>query len=85
MSNCETCVYWRKPTQGETWGKYGLGQCSAVPLLYAATDWTDDSIGRVILDDYKNTKAFVQDGENYCGFFLTRPDFGCVDYTLDTQ
>lgn len=84
MNRCETCVNWSRPTQGESWGAYELGRCVAVPLLYIALGWEDDG-SRGIRTQYKDTKAFVQDGENYCGFLLTKPDFGCVDYAPNSN
>lgn len=81
MGTCETCKHWTKRKVYETGHSFGLGGCANTPMFWDATEWSDDcSEGRILLDKYKDTKAFVQDGSDYKADLLTLSNFGCVSY-----
>ena len=76
MQHCETCKFWQA-SEHETGSNFGLGRCKAAPMFWDATTW-DEECNRVMLPEYADTKAFVQDGSDYIAKLLTKPDFGCV-------
>lgn len=77
---CGTCAHWEQRGEYETGHHMGLGCCKAIPMLWHATQWKGDGAGREFKDEFKNTKAFAQDGSDYMADVLTLPDFGCVAY-----
>ena len=80
MGTCETCKHWKKPTEDETGYRLGIGRCQNIPMFWDATDWDEEGKGRKFLDQYKNKKAFAQDGSDYLAYLLTKADFGCVSH-----
>lgn len=82
MNNCETCKHWKTAEEHEPWQGFGLGRCQNVPMFWNATEWDEDGV-RTVRDQYKNIKAFTQDGSDYRAYLLTRPDFGCVSHEVD--
>ena len=80
MENCGTCKHWEVADKHETGHGLGLGRCNNIPMFWDATEWDEDGEGRKFLDQYKNTKAFAQDGSDYSAYLLTLPEFGCVSH-----
>ncbi len=83
MATCNKCKHWELAGKCESGHSVGLGRCTAVPLLWDATEWAYDGDSRVLTNEYKNTKAFAQDGSDYRAHLLTMPDFGCVSHQPD--
>lgn len=79
MKTCETCKHWKQPEKWTPGYRLGLGRCQNIPMFWDATEW-DKEGSRKFLDQYKDTKAFAQDGSDYMAYLLTRPDFGCVSH-----
>lgn len=79
-AKCATCKHWEKTGEYETGYGLGLGRCKAIPMFWDSTEWEEDLEGRKFRDEFKDTKAFAQDGSDYRAIVLTRPDFGCVSY-----
>lgn len=85
---CKNCRYWGAD-DGEAHHDYpdGLNVCGRVPRLsldkvsnyWHLGDPTENLIF-VIEKEHSNTLAFVQDGEDYIADFVTKPDFGCVQF-----
>ena len=48
-------------------------------MFWDATEWNSDG-DRVLIEKYKNTRAFVQDGSDYNAVLLTKADFGCTQH-----
>ena len=80
MKTCETCKHWKQPEAWTTGYGLGLGRCQNIPMFWDATEWDEEGEGRKFLDQYKDTKAFAQDGSDYSAYLLTKPDFGCVSH-----
>lgn len=80
MKTCETCKHWEKPEEHSTEYSLGVGRCKNIPMFWNSTEWKDDGEGRRFLDEYKDTKAFAQDGSDYSAHVLTLPNFGCVSH-----
>jgi hypothetical protein len=80
MKTCETCKHWDEAGEYETGYGLGLGTCKNIPMFWDATEWNGDGDGRKFLDQYKDTKAFAQDGSDYKAYMLTKSDFGCVSH-----
>lgn len=80
---CASCAHWyatEYPIPLE------VGDCHAVVQLWDASDWADDDdddgdVRRVILPKYADRLAFVQDGSDYRAYLVTRPAFGCVQWS----
>lgn len=84
MEACKNCKYWGVseyyPVKNAE-----IGKCNRVKLFWDATKWgcsddPDDWDSRVLRDENKNDKAFVQDGSDYQAFLLTLGDFGCNQF-----
>ena len=82
MKNCETCKHWERWDARDIPYKSGIGECHMVVLFWDASHWGDvgGEYNRVILPEYKDQKAFVQDGSDYLASLYTRKDFGCVSH-----
>lgn len=91
FGRCESCRHWSRngmqeygSTVGASIGlvsvRLDLGRCMWVPLFWEATEGGTETSGRVVLEEYKDRKAFAQDAEDFCAFLITRPDFGCVSH-----
>lgn len=82
LKSCETCKHW------EAWKshadyKHGIDECKMVVMWWDVSEWDYDAEGvivRSISPQYKDQKAFVQDGSDYSASLYTRNDFGCVSY-----
>lgn len=77
MKNCETCVHWDVWKSDRAF-KQGIGECRMVVMFWDASEWEPEE--RVISPEYKDQKAFVQDGSDYSASLYTRKDFGCVEH-----
>ena len=81
--NCGKCKFWMKEDGGYYPSSFGLGKCGRVKLFWECTEWgymPNDNYGRVLTDDAKDYKAFVQDGSDYRAELITLSDFGCVQF-----
>jgi hypothetical protein len=79
MKTCATCAFWKAPEDYETSAKsLGLRKCTAVPMFWDATEWSEDGDARQFRAEFKDTKAFAQDGSDYRAELWTKGDFGCV-------
>ncbi|WP_156387782.1 hypothetical protein [Methylobacterium sp. Leaf399] len=87
---CDACRHWGNEVTHVELG-FMLRECNAVPMLWDATEYkrADDedpcSYGRVLLDEYKNTMAFVQDGSDYKALVYTKPEFFCANFEPATE
>lgn len=77
---CQRCKHWDRADDYETGHSLGLGRCGNIPMFWDATDWSDNCDGRVIKPEFKNVKAFAQDGSDYWAKVLTQPDFSCSGF-----
>ena len=80
---CNKCKFWTKETDSDYPKHFELGKCTRVKLFWECTEWGDlpnDDYGRVLTDEAKDNKAFVQDGSDYAAELLTLSDFGCVQF-----
>lgn len=53
-------------------------------MFWDSTEWVDsDKIDpeRDLKPEFKDNKAFVQDGSDYIAHFLTKADFGCNQFS----
>jgi hypothetical protein len=76
MKTCSTCAHWDSE---EYASRPPVRICNNVPMYWDASEW-DDDCNRVLIDKYKDTKAFAQDGSDYKAVLLTASDFGCVSH-----
>lgn len=81
MQRCETCAHWEEWKSDRAF-KQGVGECKMVVMFWDASEWGDEDSDyqRVIAPEYKDQKAFVQDGSDYSASLYTRKDFGCVEH-----
>lgn len=82
MSNnktCSTCVHWRR-SDYDSWLE-DIRACGNIPMFWDATEWMKNGHGRQLKSEYKNVKAFVQDGSDYHAILLTQPDFCCTSHS----
>jgi len=80
MKTCETCKHWKQPEEWTTGYGLGVGRCMNIPMFWDATEWDEEGDGRKFIYQYKDNKAFAQDGSDYSAYLLTKPDFGCVSH-----
>ncbi len=75
--NCGTCRYWK-----EKQGNYlpDFGYCNAITMSYDKTEWSTDKSKRVLKEEHKNVKAFVEDGSDYYAALLCTKYFFCNMY-----
>jgi len=78
MNNCKNCVYWINDGNNQE-NSVGLGKCNAAIEFWDATTWSDDG-EMEILEEFNETKLFVQDGSSYAAALFTKPDFFCTSY-----
>lgn len=78
---CETCEHW-EPWDSPAGFKKDIGECKMVVMWWNASEWSykNGEVHRTIHAQYKDQKAFVQDGSDYSASLYTRNDFGCVSY-----
>lgn len=82
MGNCENCKFWDTTEQYPV-SKTIVGECKRVKMFWDCTEWKElenEEYGRVLSEDCKNDKAFVQDGSDYIAKLITLEDFGCVQF-----
>lgn len=84
MKTCKNCKYW-KISERYPIKNTEVGKCKRVKMFWESTKWagsddTDDWSLRVLTDESKNDKAFVQDGSDYQASLLTLEDFGCNQF-----
>jgi len=90
--NCKDCKHWENQKDDFN-GAFALGRnfgkCKKVKMLWSSTEWQEtkelDEYGQevdrlVLLDEYKNCKAFAQDASDYHAYLITTSDFGCVQF-----
>ncbi len=88
MMKCETCQHWAKWSQDKLhdWDLPNLGVCRKVVKYWEAIDWYDDDHNEELNEERrKDSKFFVQDGEDYSAMLITRDDFGCVEHQEKTH
>ena len=80
--NCKNCKQWELKKDN-----LNMGYCHKVKMFWDATEWNleeEDELGELIKRDlkseFKNEKAFVQDGSDYKAYLITTHDFGCVQF-----
>lgn len=77
---CESCKHWDRADEYETGHGLGFGRCKNVPMFWDATEWDDTRDGRRLKAEFKDVKAFAQDGSDYAAELITAPGFGCIAY-----
>lgn len=77
MKTCETCAHWQ-PEKGYERLK-DIGNCKMVIMFWDTTEWSKEGY-LVTKEEYKNQKAYVQDGSDYHASLHTRKDFGCSEH-----
>ena len=74
---CKNCKHWAEKEENVK----GIRQCTRVSLFWDSTTWSkDDTPARVLREENKLDKAFVQDGSDYWAELVTREDFGCNQF-----
>jgi hypothetical protein len=56
-----------------------VGECKGAKQYFNCTDW-DKSGKAKIMDSFKDTMMFVQDGSDYRANLYTRPTFFCSSW-----
>jgi len=89
MMKCETCQHWaRWKNENLNYRDVlpNLGSCRKVIKYWEALDWYDDDHNEELNEERrKDSKFFVQDGEDYSAHLFTRNDFGCVEHQEKTN
>lgn len=81
---CKNCIYWKD-------GEYNklaqlkstrINFCTMTEQFWDTTEWNRNSdddyyTPRVLKEEFKNQKAFTQDGSDYMADLITTEDFGC--------
>lgn len=78
---CKNCKHWAESANALK--GYRIGKCERVGMFWNRTDWKEvkeDQWERVLNPEYKNDKAFAQDGSDYMATLETLEDFGCVQF-----
>ena len=83
MKNCKHCKHWDE----DLWRSNGLKneevrRCNKIGMYWDQTEWEsyDDQIedvGRVLKPEYKDNKAWAQDGSDYSAYLITQSNFSC--------
>lgn len=76
MRTCSTCAWWSREKENPP---LNLRKCNYMEMYSDASYWEKETDIRVSLrPEYKDKKAFVEDGSSYYAELMTMPDFGCV-------
>ena len=75
---CKNCKFWDVYKYNKL-DDEDLGECSIVGMFWEQTEWNGE-FKRVLLDKYKDRKAFAQDGSDYSASLITRSRFYCNQY-----
>lgn len=85
-SICKNCKFWNKNEHERT---LDLGKCKRAKLLWDVTEWSEDldensggEYSRVLKQEFKDEKHFVNDGSDYHAILLTKEDFGCNQFEI---
>lgn len=75
---CKNCKHWE---ESKFYNLKGIifGDCNKVEMFWGCTKW-DNEGGRILKEEYKDDKAFVQDGSDYTAVLITKEDFGCNQF-----
>lgn len=76
---CKNCVHWSEAAKRIE----GIRACKKVKMLWDCTQWIEDDeddCKRVLNENHKNDRAFVQDGSDYMANLYTKFDFGCNQF-----
>lgn len=92
MNTCNSCKYWGTGDDEDNKLKDRLKPCTKMRMFYDSTEWPADDEDReeyldtrVIKEEFKDNKAFVQDGSDYHAELLVMGDFGCVHHEPSTM
>ena len=84
--HCKDCKYWDNSEDLDEYSTKipGIGECRRFKPFWDATGWsenfTKDGHERILLPGHEGDLAFVQDGSDYVAYFLTKAEFGCVQF-----
>lgn len=79
---CENCKYWEATDSYPVKGAR-IGNCKKIKMFWDCTKWSDESddYDRVFKKEFKEDKAFVQDGSDYMAYLITKKEFGCNQFS----
>ena len=77
---CKNCEHWINSK--DYLNSLRLGTCYRIGMFWERTKWKeiDGKYQRVLLDKYKDDKAFAQDGSDYRASLETLETFGCNQF-----
>lgn len=80
-NTCVNCKYWERTDEYPVKG-LKLGTCKMVKMFWDCTEWGEakDDYARRLRDEFKDQKAFAQDGSDYIAYLITREEFGCNQF-----
>ena len=78
---CKDCRFWERDEDSNLDERqFNLRTCRRIKMFWHSTEWSREGEQRVIKEECRNEKAFLQDGSDYRADLLTMPDFGCVQF-----
>jgi len=84
---CLNCKFW-EVTDSRPIKNMKTGLCTRVKMFWESTEWTDEEVEdswdcfRVLREENKKDRAFVQDGSDYKAELITLKDFGCNQFLI---
>ena len=81
-NTCKNCKFWDKREHDRV---LNLGRCTRAQMIWEVTEWSEDlhentEYSRVLKEEFKDEKHFVNDGSDYKAILLTKENFGCNQF-----